>query len=129
MTTISMKIAIMVGLAMPLSFGTAFAGVSTAPPSDREGKPLSSQSSAAPDESECRAVWSEAAAGEDRLSYDKEAPYVTNLQAAGPDNDGYFNETEFVDACQKGLVQSASKDMRVPKGSHTMLPHVLREQN
>jgi hypothetical protein len=128
-TIISMKIAMVAGLAMPLSFGTAFAGVSAPPHSDSEDEPLSSQSSAALDESECLAVWSEAAAGEDRLSYDKAAPYVSDLHAADPDNDGYFDETEFIDACQKGLVQSASKDTIVPKSSHIMLPHGLREQN
>jgi hypothetical protein len=105
-TTISMKIAMVAGLAMPLSFGTAFAGVSGPPPTSNP---------AALDESECRAVWSEAAAGEDRLGYDKAAPYVTDLQAADPDNDGYFDKTEFIDACQKGLVQRAAKDTTVPK--------------
>jgi hypothetical protein len=129
-TTISVKIAIMAGLAMALSFGAAFAGISGAPaPSNPEDEPLSSQSSAALNESECLAVWSEATAGEDRLSYDKAAPYVRDLQAADPDNDGYFDKTEFVDACQKGLVQSASKDATVPKSSHIMLPRGLREQN
>ena len=110
-----MKIAIMVGLAMPLSLGTAFAGVSGA---------LSNP--AALDESDCRAIWSEQAAGEDRLSYDKAAPYVGDLQAADPDNDGHFDETEFVAACQKGLVQSV--DTTKAKHSRIMLPR-LREGN
>ena len=110
MTTIAVKIAIISGLAMPLSFGTAFAGGSD--PSNTE--PLSSQSDAALGESDCQAIWSLAVPDNDRLSYDKAAPYVTDLQAADPDNDGYVDKTEFMDACQKGLVHSASS-------SHVML--------
>ena len=109
MTTIAVKIAIIAGLAMPLSFGTAFAAGSD--PSNTE---LSSQSDAALGESDCQAIWSLAVRDDDRLSYDKATPYVTNLQAADPDNDGYVDKTEFMDACQKGLVHSASS-------SHVML--------
>jgi hypothetical protein len=116
-TTIAVKIAIIAGLAMPLSFGTAFAGGSD--PSDTE--PLSNQSDAALGESDCQAIWSLAVPDNDRLSYDKATPYVTDLQAADPDNDGYFNKTEFMDACQKGLVHSASRDTAIPKSSHVML--------
>ena len=107
MTTIAVKITIIAGLAMPLSFGTAFAGGSST-------GALSSQSDTPLGESDCQAIWSGAAAGEDKLSYDKATPYVTDLQGADPDNDGYFNKTEFMDACQKGLVHSASS-------SHVML--------
>ena len=48
-------------------------------------------------------------------------PYVTDLQAADPDNDGYVNKTEFMDACKKGLVHSASRGTAIPKSSHVML--------
>jgi len=116
-TTIALKIAIIAGLGMPLSFGTGLAGGSD--PSNTEA--LSSQSDAALGESDCQAIWSGAAAGEDRLSYEKATPYVTDLQAADPDNDGYFNKTEFMDACQKGLVHSASQDTAIPQRSHVML--------
>ena len=118
MTTIPMKVAMVAGLAMPLSFVTALAGVSgaTAP-----------SNPAALDDGECLAVWSEATAGEDRLSYDKAAPYVSDLHAADPDSDGYFDKTEFIAACQKGLVERASQDTAAPKSSHVMLPRGLRE--
>ena len=106
MTTIAVKITIIAGLAMPLSFGTVFAGGSST-------GALSSQSDAALGESDCQAIWS-AVRDNDRLSYDKATPYVTDLQAADPDNDGYVDKTEFMDACQKGLVHSASS-------SHVML--------
>src|SRR5215471_21864137 len=105
------------GLALALSFGTAFAGGSD--PSNTE--PLSSQSDAAQGESDCQAVWSLAGPDNDRLSYDKATPYVTDLQAADPDNDGYFTKTEFMDACQKGLVHSVAQDTGIPKSSHVML--------
>jgi hypothetical protein len=36
-------------------------------------------------------------------------------------NDGYFNKTEFMDACQKGLVHSVSQDTAIPQSSHVML--------
>ena len=75
---------------------------------------------------DCALSRAEAAAGEDRLSYDKATPYVSDLQAADPDNDGHFDETEFVAACQKGLVQSV--DTTEAKHSHIMLPR-LREGN
>ena len=107
MTTIAVKITIIAGLAMPLSFGTAFAGGSSA-------EALTSQSDAVLGESDCQAIWSLTVRDDDRLSYDKATPYVTNLQAADPDNDGYVDKTEFMDACQKGLVHSASS-------SHVML--------
>ena len=115
MTTTPMKVAMVAGLAMPLSFVTALAGVSGA------------TDPAALDDGECLAVWSEATAGEDRLSYDKAAPYVSDLHAADPDSDGYFDKTEFIAACQKGLVERASKDTAAPKSSHVMLPRGLRE--
>src|SRR5262249_51166176 len=109
---------IIAGLTMPLSFGTAFAGGS-----DRSNtEALSSQSDAALGESDCQAVWSGAAAGEDRLSYDKVAAYVTDLQAADPDHDGYFDKIEFIDACWKGFVQRASDKTNAPKAHHVMLP-------
>ena len=114
MTTIAVKIAIIAAVAMPLSFGTAIAGGSD--PSHTE--PLSSQSDAALGESDCQAIWSLAVPDNDRLSYERATPYVTDLQAADPDNDGYFNKTEFLDACQKGLVHSASFDTAIPKSSH-----------
>jgi hypothetical protein len=115
--TIAVKIAIIAGLAMPQGFSSAFAGGGD--PSNAE--PLSNQPDAALDESDCQAIWSGAAAGEDRLSYDKATPYVTDLQAADPDNDGYFNKAEFMGACQKGLVHSASQDTATAKSSHVML--------
>ena len=117
MTTIAVKIAIIAGLAMPLGFGSVFAGGGD--PSNTE--PLSSQPDAALDQSDCQAIWSLAAPDNDRLSYDKATPYVTDLQAADPDNDGYFNKTEFMDACQKGLIHSASLDTAIAKSSHVML--------
>ena len=80
MTMVVAKIAIIAGLAMPLSFGTAFAGGSD--PSNTE--PLSNQSDAALGESDCQAIWSLAVPDNDRLSYHKATPYVSDLQAPTP---------------------------------------------
>ena len=122
MTTTSVEIAIIAGLAMLLSLGTAFAGTTDAPPpSNTPDAPSTIQRNAALRESDCDAIWSLAATDEDRLSYDRAAPYVTDLKAADPDNDGYFSRTEFMDACQKGLVHSASEDTAIPQSSHVML--------
>jgi len=117
-TTVAVKIAIIAGLAMPASLGTAFAGTTDAPAQD---EPLTVQSNAALHESDCQAIWSLAVPDNDRLSYDKATPYVSDLQAADPDRDGYFNKTEFMDACQKGLVHSVSQDTAIPQSSHVML--------
>jgi hypothetical protein len=59
----------------------------------------------------------------------KATPYVTDLQAADPDNDGYFDKTEFMAACQRGLVQSAFKKTSAPRAHHIMLPPSLLKQN
>jgi len=121
-TTIAAKIAIIAGLAMLASLGTAVAGTTDAPaPSNLPDAPLTVQPNAALHESDCQAIWSLAVPDNDRLSYDKATPYVTDLQAADPDNDGYFDKTEFMDACQKGLVHSASLATAIPKNSHVML--------
>jgi hypothetical protein len=66
---------------MPASLGTAFAGTTDAPAQD---EPLTVQSNAALHESDCQAIWSLAVPDNDRLSYDKATPYVSDLQAADP---------------------------------------------
>jgi hypothetical protein len=102
--------------------GTAVAGTTDAPaPSNPPDAPLTVQTNAALHESDCEAIWPLAVPDNDRLSYDKATPYVTDLQAADPDNDGYFDKTEFMDACQKGLVHSVAQDTGIPKSSHVML--------
>ena len=123
MTTIAVKIAIIAGLALLASLGTAVAGTTDAAPapSNPPAAPLIVQPNAALHESDCQAIWSLAVPDNDRLSYDKATPYVTDLQAADPDNDGYFDKTEFMDACQKGLVHSAAQDTGIAKSSHVML--------
>src|SRR5262249_31008388 len=120
--TIVVKIAIIAGLAMPASLGTAFAGTSDDPaPSNTKDQPLTVRPHATLHDSDCEAVWSLAVLDEDRLCYERAASYVTDLKAADPDNDGYFDKTEFMDACQKGLVHSAAQDTAIPKSSHVML--------
>jgi len=57
------------------------------------------------------------------------AGYVTALQAADPDKDGYFDKIEFMDACRKGFVQRASDNTDAPKAHHVMLPPRALKQN
>ena len=59
---------------------------------------------------ECDTFWIEAANGSNSLSYEKAVPYVLDLKLADPDDDGIFTKSEFIDACNKGLVQIASHD-------------------
>src|SRR5262245_14274207 len=107
---------------MIASLGTAIAGTTDSPaPSNPPDAASAVQPHAVLHESDCQAIWSLAVPDNDRLSYDKATPYVTDLQAADPDNDGSFDKTEFMDACQKGLVHSASLDTGIPKSSHVML--------
>ena len=105
-----MKTLTLTAAVLLLSTGYAFAGGGAPVPEKPEGGPPSGRPGAVLDESNCAAVWSKAAGGSDTLTYDKTGPYVTNMQAADPDNDGKFTKTEFMDACKKGLVQAeASK--------------------
>ena len=122
MTRIAAKITIIAGLAMLASLGTAVAGATDAPaPSNPPDAPLTAQPNAALHESDCQAIWSLAAPDNDRLSYDKATPYVTDLQAADPDNDGYVDKTELWMPAKKGVVHSASGNTAIPKSSHVML--------
>jgi hypothetical protein len=95
-------------LAMPLIFSTVVNAASLNPEDKLPSQPTTL------DDSECRAIWSESA-DRDKLSYDKATPFINDVQAADPDNDGYFDATEFMDACHNGFVQ------RVSRGSHMML--------
>jgi hypothetical protein len=56
------------------------------------------------------------------LSYDKAGRYIANLKLADPDNDNEISKTEFMDACKKGLVQSASTDNTIEPSPTSMLP-------
>jgi Dolichyl-phosphate-mannose-protein mannosyltransferase len=68
---------------------------------------------------ECDRFWIKAANGSNTLSYENAIPYILNLKLADPDNDGVFTKSEFIDACNKGLVSIAS-DNTTPKTASSL---------
>jgi hypothetical protein len=107
--SIALKVTIIAALMIPALENTGVAGTNdSSAPSPSSGPFL---------QSECQAIWSMAAGDEERLSYDKAVMYVTDLQGADPDHDGYFTQTEFIGACQKGLVTAAKET----KSSHSIM--------
>lgn len=60
-------------------------------------------------QSECTNLWQQAnpssAAG---VTQSQAAPYVSNFKAANPDGDATIDQNEWLAACNKGLVKSAS---------------------
>ena len=81
-------------------------------PEKAEGGPPSGRPGAVLDESNAERFGQKAAGSSDTLTYDKAGPYVTNMQAADPDNDGKFTKSEFMEACKKGLVQAGQQARR-----------------
>ena len=55
-------------------------------------------------------------------SYQKAGPYIKNPKLADPDSDNEISETEFMNACKEGLVQSASSNDTMKPGHSSMLP-------
>jgi hypothetical protein len=102
--SIGLKITIIATLTIPALENTAVAGTT-------------SPSSVAFLQSDCQAIWSMAAGDEERLSYDEAVMYVTDPQGADPDHDGYFTQTEFIGACQKGLVSVTNRT----KSDHSIM--------
>jgi len=107
-----MKTLTLTAAVLLLNTGYAFAGAGAPVPEKSEGGPPSGRPGAVLDESKCGAVWSKGAGSSDTLTYDKAGPYVTNMQAADPDNDGKFTKSEFMEACKKGLVQAGQQARR-----------------
>ena len=65
----------------------------------------------------CDTVWIKAANGSNSLSYENAIPYILNLKVADPDNDGVVTKSEFIDACNKGLVRIASDNTTLKTAS------------
>ena len=107
-----MKLGTLTGLALLLTAGCAFAAEPYSPSGAGASPTETPSSSGSPtailDDAKCEDIWAEAVGGGESLSYDKAGQYITNLKLADPDNDNEISKTEFVDACKKGFVQSAS---------------------
>jgi hypothetical protein len=121
-----MKLATLTCLALLLTAGYAFA-VEPSKPSAAGAPPTASPSTsggptAILEDAKCLDIWAKAVGGGKSLSYQKAGPYIKNLKLADPDNDNEISKTEFMDACKKGLVQSASSDNTMKPGSSSMLP-------
>jgi hypothetical protein len=70
----------------------------------------------------CQYIWAKAVGGGSSLSYQKAGPYIKNPKLADPDSDNEISETEFMNACKEGLVQSASSNDTMKPGHSSMLP-------
>ncbi len=60
-------------------------------------------------QAECQTIWNRAdAAGSGKLSASDADRYVSNFAAADTDSDGSLTSTEFMAACDQGLVHDSS---------------------
>ena len=57
-------------------------------------------------EIKCNGVWTDAVSGGDVLTRDKAAGYISSLAKADTNRDGKITQTEFREACKKGLVRA-----------------------
>ena len=109
-----MRLATLTGLALLITTGSTFAEEPYSPSGAGASPTANPSSSGNPtailDDAKCEDIWADAVGGGNSPSYDKAGPYITNLKLADPDNDNEISKTEFMDACKKGLVQSASTD-------------------
>jgi len=120
------KLATLTGLALLLTAGYAFAAEPPRP-STAGAPPTASPSTASGpttvlDDATCQDIWAKVVGGGNSLSYQQAGPYIKNLKLADPDSDNEISKTEFLDACQKGLVQSASSDDTMKPSPSSMLP-------
>jgi hypothetical protein len=109
-----------------LTAGYAFAAEPSRPSTAGAPQSASPSSSSGPttvlDDAKCQDIWAKVVGGGNSLSYQNAGPYIKNLKLADPDNDNEISKTEFLDACQKGLVQSASSDDTMKPSPSSMLP-------
>jgi hypothetical protein len=82
---------------------------------------ISSSPTTVLEDATCQDIWAKVVGGDNSLSYQKAGPYIKNLKLADPDNDNEISKTEFMDACKKGLVQSASSDDIMKPSSNSRL--------
>ena len=57
-------------------------------------------------DAECNGVWKDAVSGGDVLTRGKAAGYISNFAKADANRDGKISQTEFREACKKGLVRA-----------------------
>jgi hypothetical protein len=59
-------------------------------------------------QSECTALWQQAGGGTAGLTEAQAKPYVQEFKSVNPDGDTSIDQTEWMAACNKGLVHSSS---------------------
>jgi hypothetical protein len=126
------KLATLTGLALLLTAGYAFAAEPSRPSTAGAPPTASPSTSSGPTtilddatcDATCQDIWAKVVGGGNSLSYQNAGPYIKNLKLADPDNDNEISKTEFMDACKKGLVQSASSDdIMKPSSSSRLRKH------
>ena len=115
-----MKAVVTMILGLMLSSGLAYAA---------DNPPLQGQSPSGPTsghptvltDTECNGVWMDAASGGDVLTGDKAGGYISDFKQADADQDGKISQTEFKEACKKGLIKpehAESAKMGKDVGTH-----------
>lgn len=72
-------------------------------------------------DTECNGVWMDAVSGGDVLTPEKAAGYISDFKQVDTDQDGKISQTEFKEACKKGLIKpehAESAKMGKDVGSH-----------
>lgn len=59
-------------------------------------------------QSECTNLWQQAKGSSAGLTATQAAPFIADFKAANPDGDATIDQNEWLAACNKGLVKSAS---------------------
>jgi hypothetical protein len=115
----AMKLAIVTGVALILSAGSALAGGGAPVPEKPEGGPPSGRPGAVLDPDKCKAVWSVTEREGDTLSQDKAAPFIVNFEMIDTNKDGKVTQDEFAEGCAKGLVQEQASKPAESGGGQT----------
>jgi hypothetical protein len=99
-----MKTILMAGAALAFGIGGAFAQSSGASGTSTKGGTGTQMTQA-----ECQSLWSKAGGGAPGpLSQAKANAYVSNFGAVDTNKDGKLSNSEFMSACQRGLVHGTA---------------------
>jgi hypothetical protein len=116
------KVATLAALVLLLTTGYSFAAEPRTGAAQTASPSTSSGPTTVLDDATCQDIWAKIVGVGNSLSYQKAAPYIKNPKLADPDNDNEISKTEFMEACRKGLVQSALSDNTMKSSPSSMLP-------
>jgi len=100
-----MKYAIAAFAAAAIGIGAAYAADS---PSSSGSSSSSSSTAVKMSQSECTSLWQKANGSTAGLTEAQAKPYISDFKAANPDGDATIDQSEFLAACNKGLVQNSA---------------------